>query len=76
MTKITLSEKEARDLEDTLVYHMEQCYNTVYDEDSVAEGFEPYQPFDGCSNCETREWLMKLCEWMKNNKDVEIIVGE
>lgn len=76
MTKIILSEKEARDLEDTLVYHMEQCYNTVYDEDSVADDFEPYQPFDGCSNCETREWLMKFCEWMKNNKDVEIIVGE
>jgi hypothetical protein len=76
MIEVVLTENEAKDLEDTLIYHLEQCYNTIYDMDEVAEGFEPYNPFDGCSNCEVREMLMKTCEWLRNNKDLSIYVGE
>jgi len=76
MIEVILTEDEAKDLEDTLIHHMEQCYNTLYDLEGVEENFEPYNPFDGCSNCETREFLMKTVEWFRNNKDLAIWVGE
>jgi len=74
MIEIKLTEEEAKSLEDTVIYHMEQCFNTLYDMEEVAEGFEPYQPFDGCSNCETREYLMKTFDWLKENNKVDIYV--
>jgi len=76
MIEVVMTEAEAKDLEDSLIYHMEQCYNTLYDTEEVAKDWEPYQPFDGCSNCETREMLMKTFEWLKDNKDLAIYVGD
>lgn len=76
MIEVVLTEQEAKALEDALIYHMEQCFNTLYDTEEVAEDWEPYQPFDGCSNCETREMLMKTFEWLRNNKDLAVYVGE
>jgi hypothetical protein len=76
MTEVILTEEEAKSLEDALIYHMEQCYNSIYDMDEVAEGWEPWQPFDGCSNCETREYLMTTFHWLKENKDIAIYVED
>jgi len=76
MIEVVLTEKEAKALEDTLVYHMEQCFNSLYDTGEVADGWEPWQPFDGCSNCETREYLMTTFNWLKDNKDLAIYVED
>jgi hypothetical protein len=76
MIEVTLTEQEAKSLEDTLVYHMEQCFNSLYDTEEVAEDWEPWQPFDGCSNCETREYLMTTFNWLKENKDLAIYVED
>jgi len=76
MTEVELTVEEAKDLEDTLIYHMEQCFNILYDEEAVDEDFEPWQPFDGCSNCESREWLMTTFQWLKDNKGIAIYVED
>jgi hypothetical protein len=49
--------------------------NYLYD-DVVPEDWEPYDLYDGCETCETREQLMATFDWLKSNGKVDIYVGD
>ena len=46
----------------------------LYDEEDVREGWEPYDLYDGCDVCDTREQLMATFDWLKSNGLVDVYV--
>jgi hypothetical protein len=74
MQNIELTTKQAGDLEEFLEYHYYNLFNYLNDEDDVSEGWEPYGPYDGCTTCETRENLMAIFTWLRENNIVDIYV--
>jgi hypothetical protein len=47
----------------------------LYD-DVVPEDWEPYDLYDGCETCETREHLMATFDWLKSNGKIDIFVED
>jgi hypothetical protein len=75
MIDITLTTEEAKRLEVFIGDHRAMCMNYLYD-DVVPEDWEPYDLYDGCETCETREHLMATFDWLKSNGKVHIYVGD
>jgi hypothetical protein len=55
---------------------MQMCYNELFDEDNNPEDWQPYDIFDGCETCESREQLMATFDWLRSNDKVDIFVEE
>jgi hypothetical protein len=75
MIDIILTTEEAKRLEVFIGDHRAMCMNYLYD-DVVPEDWEPYDLYDGCETCETREHLMATFDWLKSNGKVHIYVGD
>jgi hypothetical protein len=75
MIDIILTTEEAKRLEVFIGDHRAMCMNYLYD-DAVPEDWEPYDLYDGCETCETREHLMATFDWLKSNGKVDIYVGD
>jgi hypothetical protein len=75
MIEVILTTKEAKRLEVFIEDHRAMCMNYLYD-DVVPEDWEPYDLYDGCETCETREQLMATFDWLKSNGKVDIYVGD
>lgn len=77
MIEVKLTHEEAEKLETFVSDHMQMCYNELF-EDSEAnpEEWQPYDLFDGCETCESREQLMATFDWLRSNGKVDIFVEE
>jgi hypothetical protein len=75
MIDVILTTEEAKRLEVFIGDHRAMCMNYLYD-DVVPEDWEPYDLYDGCETCETREHLMATFDWLKSNGKVHIYVGD
>lgn len=75
MIDIILTTEEAKHLERFVGDHRDMCMSYLYD-DVVPEDWEPYDIYDGCETCETREHLMATFDWLKSNGKVHIYVGD
>ena len=64
MIEVVLTTKEAKRLETFIGDHRSMCMSYLYD-DVVPEDWEPYELYDGCETCETREHLMATFDWLK-----------
>jgi hypothetical protein len=75
MIEVKLTHEEAEKLETFVSDHMQMCYNELF-EDSEAnpEDWQPYDLFDGCETCESREQLMATFDWLRSNDKVDIFV--
>jgi hypothetical protein len=75
--EVKLTHQEAEKLETFVSDHMQMCYNELF-EDSEAnpEEWQPYDLFDGCETCESREQLMATFDWLRSNGKVDIFVEE
>lgn len=75
MIDVVLTTEEAKRLERFVGDHRDMCMSYLYD-DVTPEGWEPYDLYDGCETCETREHLMATFDWLKSNGKVDIYVGD
>jgi hypothetical protein len=73
MKQIKLSTSQAEDLQNFVTDHRNLCYNFLY-EDDAKDNWEPYDLYDGCETCETREQLMATFDWLKKNKLIDVYV--
>lgn len=73
MQKVKLTTLEAEQLQNFITDHRNSCYNFLY-EDDIKDNWEPYDLYDGCETCETREQLMATFDWLKKNKLVDVYV--
>jgi hypothetical protein len=56
---------------------MQMCYNELFeDEEANPKDWQPYDLFDGCETCESREQLMATFDWLRSNDKVDIFVEE
>lgn len=74
MQEVKLTVKQAESLQSFVTDHRNDCYTYLYDEESIREGWEPYDIYDGCDVCETRESLMATFDWLKSNGIVDVYV--
>ena len=74
MQEIALTTEQAEKLQSFITDHRNACYAYLYDEEEVIEGWEPYDIYDGCEVCETREQLMATFDWLKSNGLVDVYV--
>ena len=75
MIEIVLTIEEAKKLETFIGDHRSMCISYLYD-DVVPEDWEPYDLYDGCETCETREHLMATFDWLKSNNKIDIFVED
>ncbi len=73
MQEIKLTTLEAEQLQNFITDHRNSCYNFLY-EDDIKDNWEPYDLYDGCETCETREQLMATFDWLKKNKLVDVYI--
>jgi hypothetical protein len=76
MIEVKLTHQEAERLESFVSDHMQMCYNELFDEENSTEDWQPYDIFDGCETCESREQLMATFDWLRSNDKVDIFVEE
>jgi hypothetical protein len=76
MIEVKLTHQEAERLESFVTDHMQMCYNELFDEENNPEDWQPYDLFDGCETCESREQLMATFDWLRSNGKVDIFVEE
>jgi hypothetical protein len=77
MIEVKLTHEEAERLETFVSDHMQMCYNQLFEDDSTnPEDWQPYDLFDGCETCESREQLMATFDWLRSNDKVDIFVEE
>ena len=75
MIEVKLTTDEAKRLETFIEDHRSMCMSYLYD-DIVPDGWEPYDLYDGCETCETREYLMATFDWLKSNGKIDIFVED
>jgi len=75
MIEVVLTTEEAKRLERFIGDHRSMCMSYLYD-DVVPEDWEPYDLYDGCETCETRDRLMATFEWLKSNGKIDIFVED
>ena len=74
MIEIKLTTKQAEQLQPFVTDHRNACYTYLYDEEDVVDGWEPYDLYDGCDVCDTREQLMATFDWLKSQGLVDVFV--
>ena len=74
MQEIKLTTEQAERLQNFVTDHRNACYMYLYDEEDVRDGWEPYDLYDGCEVCDTREQLMATFDWLKSNGVVDVYV--
>lgn len=74
MQEIGLTSEQAEKLQAFVTDHRNTCYSYLYDEQEDQDGPQPYDLYDGCEVCETREQLMATFDWLKSNGIVDIYV--
>jgi len=74
MTSVELTTEEAESLQNFVTDHINTCLNSIYEDEGVPEGWEPYELFCGCDTCVTRENLMSTFDWLKKFKGVDVYV--
>lgn len=75
MFEVKLTTEQAKSLENSIYFHMEMCQNEAMGED-VPEDWEPYAPYCGCQTCETREYLLSIFEWFKQNGIIDVYIED
>jgi len=75
MIEVVLTTEEAKRLETFISDHRSMCMSYLYD-DVVPEDWEPYDLYDGCETCETREHIMATFDWLKSNGKIDIFVED
>jgi hypothetical protein len=73
MIEIKLTQSEAERLEQHVEEHMMYCLEELNGEE-VPVGWSSFDPYCGCSTCESREYLMSTFNWLKENGIVDIYV--
>lgn len=82
MHSLSLSKWEAEQLEKYISDHITYCWEYLaYSSVDEYEGeiyfppeFEPFGPYCGCSTCETREYMMAMVTWLRENNKIDIFV--
>jgi hypothetical protein len=75
MIEVKLTHEEAEKLETFVSDHMQMCYNELFEDSEVNPvDWQPYDLFDGCETCESREQLMATFDWLRSNGKVDIFV--
>jgi hypothetical protein len=74
--EVTVTSEQAKALEEYLEFHMSNCLNSIYDENDVYPGWEPFGPFCGCFTCESREWLMATFKFLRDHNIVSVYVDD
>lgn len=75
MIKVKLTHEEAEKLETFISDHMQMCYNELFeDSEANSKDWTPYDLFDGCETCESREQLMATFDWLRSNGKVDVFV--
>jgi hypothetical protein len=73
MQEIRLTKDQAEKLQAFVTDHRNYCYTYLYD-GQEHDDWEPYDVYDGCDVCETRESLMATFDWLKSNKIIDVYV--
>lgn len=75
MIEVKLTMKEAQKLETFVSDHITNCFTQLYEDDeSLPEGWQSYDLFDGCDICEVREHMMATFDWLRSHQKVDIYV--
>ena len=75
MIEINITTEQAEGLEQFVEQHATLCQAELMG-DEVPEDWSPYSPYDGCSTCETREYLMATFDFLRQNNIVSIYVKD
>lgn len=81
MIEVQLTSEQAEGLQKFVSNHMENCMESLDQEDCsfvTPEGeiFETYAPYCGCETCNTREQLMATFDYLRKSGIVDIFVGD
>ena len=75
--EVSISEYQAKQMEEYLEYHMSNCYDSInLDESELPEGWQSFEPYCGCWTCESREIFMATFTFLRNAGIVDIYVAE
>lgn len=75
MIEINITEEQAKSLQNAVDYHMERCYSVLdVDGESIPEDLEDVEMYCGCHVCETREHIMAVVNWFRDNNIADIAV--
>lgn len=71
-----ITTEQAKSLEDFVESHMYLCQADLNGIEDLPDDWEPYGPYDGCTTCETREYLMATLDWLKNNDILDLVIED
>ena len=77
MIEIKLTTEQAKQLENMVENHMYLCSCEANGlDEEIPAGWQPFGPYCGCTTCETREYLMCLTQFLREQGLADIYVED
>ena len=80
MIEIKIDERQAKHLENFVEDHMMYCMQELDGTDPESnpeefpENWSSYGPYCGCTTCDTREHIMAMLDWLRQNGILDLYI--
>lgn len=77
MNEVKLTTSQAEKLEAILESHMYYLSCEIHGlDDEIPEDWQPFAPYCGCQTCDSREYIMSITKFLKDEGLVDIYVED
>ena len=76
MIEVNLTEEQATELQNAVDLHMERCYAVLDwdEEEDIPQYLDDVALYCGCHVCETREHIVAVMNWFRENEILDVAV--